>query len=418
MRIASPVPRRWAAAVVAIACAARAAHASHICSVVIAAEAAHYTQSTLKAVAACARRHVADCRTDPVTNARVTRATARFRARTAAACCGADGTCGTADDVPLATIGWDTGYCPNLDRGDCNNLIADVGDVATCLACIGRAAADDLTALTAVPAQPAPVGRCASTLERQGTRFALVISKALATCWASRAAGGTGNPCPPGDGRPVTLIAAAASHLSEAVCHACGGADRLCGGGDDIMPGTLGFATACPSVSVPGGNACGGPIATISDVAGCIACVAAHDAECADHAAVPQYVTYPSACADPPGSCSPGVECASGADCPAGYSCLDNGSGTTRYCVGPGCTADADCSGGAVCRQYCTFAGCGGQRCVCPGFACGPSEVCIDDGGLACRQLCTEDADCPPPVGVCVNSTFGSGLCTASQPCQ
>ena len=118
------------------------------------------------------------------------------------------------------------------------------------------------------------------------------------------------------------------------------------------------------------------------------------------------------------GTCAAGVECASGADCPAGYSCLDNGSGTTRYCVGPACSDDGECSGGAVCQQYCTFDGCGPRRCVCPGFGCGEAEVCIDDGGLACRELCTEDADCPGPVGVCVNSTFGSGLCINSTPCH
>jgi len=69
-------------------------------------------------------------------------------------------------------------------------------------------------------------------------------------------------------------------------------------------------------------------------------------------------------------------------------------------------------------RQYCTFAGCEARRCVCPGFACGADEVCIDDGGLACRELCTQDSDCPPPLGVCVNSTFGAGLCISSTPCQ
>jgi hypothetical protein len=105
-------------------------------------------------------------------------------------------------------------------------------------------------------------------------------------------------------------------------------------------------------VSVPGGAACAGAIGTIADLADCVVCLAGHEAICADHAAAPGFVSYPSECADPPGTCSAGVECASNADCPAGYHCLDNGSGTTRYCVGAGCTADAECDGGAVCRQY------------------------------------------------------------------
>src|SRR5262245_27790427 len=183
-------------------------------------------------------------------------------------------------------------------------------------------------------------------------------------------------------------------------------------------PALLGAPPSCPAVSVPGGAACGGPIVTLTDLVACAVCLAGHVAECADHAAVPQFVAYPPECAAPPGTCSPGVECVSAADCPAGYACLDNGSGSTRYCVGPVCGDDGECTGGAVCQQYCTFEGCGARRCVCPGFGCGEAEVCIDDGGLACRELCTEDADCPPPVGVCVNSTFGSGLCINSTPCH
>jgi len=202
------------------------------------------------------------------------------------------------------------------------------------------------------------------------------------------------------------------------VCRACGGADRACGGSDDIAPSTLGFPITCPAVSPPGGPTCDAPIATLADLAACVDCVASHDAQCAGQAAAPAYLAYPAECASPPGTCQAGVECATAADCPVGYACLDNGSGTTRYCVGSTCADDGECAGGAVCRQYCTFAGCQARRCVCPGFACGANEVCIDDGDLACRQLCTQDSDCPPPLEVCVNSTFGAGLCISSTPCQ
>ena len=114
-----------------------------------------------------------------------------------------------------------------------------------------------------------------------------------------------------------------------------------------------------------------------------------------------------------------GVTCASDADCPDGYACRDNG-GNTRYCVGPPCTDDAECSGAGVCRQYCTFAGCAARLCQCPGFGCsGPDEVCIDDGGLACRKLCTQDSDCTDPFGyVCVNPGFADGICIGSTPCE
>jgi len=401
--------------------AATAAQASpEICQDAIVAGAARYTQATAKAVAACRQHHVADCAADARTAAKIARAGTRLQEAIGQRCCGVDRVCGTGDDEALGAIGWGAGFCPNLDSGDCNALIGGIQGIAPCLACIARSGVDNLTGLA--PAPP-PAGdavlRCAAAVAKESGRLAATTSKVLATCWAAREAGKHSNACPvPGDGRAGPTIAAAEARATAAMCKACGGADRACGGPDDLTPALLGSPPSCPAVSVPGGAACGGPIVTLTDLVACAVCLAGHVAECADHAAVPQFVAYPPECAAPPGTCSPGVECVSAADCPAGYACLDNGSGSTRYCVGPICGGDGECTGGAVCQQYCTFEGCGARRCVCPGFGCGEAEVCIDDGGLACRELCTEDADCPPPVGVCVNSTFGSGLCINSTPCH
>jgi hypothetical protein len=381
---------------------------------------ARFAQATMKAVAACARRAAPDCHTDPRTVTKVARAAARLDAVVAQRCCGADRACGTADDESLAAIGWDAGYCPNLDQNDCNGLIANPGDVADCLACIGRAAADDLAGTTAVAVAPgSALEPCAVKVGKQSARLAIATSKALARCWSARINGTHANACPtPGDGLAGLSISAATTRAVTAICKACGGIDRACGGGDDVTPAALGVPAHCPDVAVPGSSSCGGPIATLGDLIACTTCLASRDAECAGDAAAPAFLAYPTECAAPPGTCAVGVECASAADCPAGHACLDNGSATTRYCVGPVCGGDGDCAGGAVCRQYCTFAGCASRRCVCPGFGCGPEEVCIDDGGLACRQLCTQDSDCPPPLGVCVNSTFAAGLCISSSPCE
>ena len=394
--------------------------ATPMCRDAIAAAAARYTQATVKAVAACARRQVEGCDTDARTVSAVARAGARLEQAVTQRCCGVDRVCGTADDDALAAIGWDAGFCPNLDHGDCNALVATPRDVATCLACIGRAAARDLVAASTVPEPSSSMlARCAAATVKESARLMTAASKALARCWEARGEGRHANSCPlPGDGAAGPALTAAASRVATRICKACGGADRACGGADDLLPATLGFPASCPAVTVPDGPSCGGAIETMADLVGCLTCVAGHEARCADRAAVPSFAAYPAECAAPPGVCAPGVECASGADCPAGYACLDNGSGTTRYCVGGGCAADAECAGGAVCRQYCTFAGCAPRRCVCPGFACGADEVCIDDGGLACRELCTQDSDCPPPLGVCVNSTFDAGLCISSSPCQ
>lgn len=400
--------------------ASRAGATPAVCRDAVIAASARYTQSATKALASCRRRRVADCDADTRTVSALARAAARLQSIVTQRCCGSDRICGTADDEPLAGIGWNAGYCPNLDRGECNGLISSAADVATCLICIGNGAAGDLAAASATggPAS-GPAGGCMTAIGKETARLATTTSKALARCWEARGKGTHANPCPePGDGLAAPAIESAVARATTRLCKACGGADHACGGPDDLAPASLGFASTCPDVAVPGGATCGGTITTLADLVGCMTCVAAHDSECADHAAAPAFVPYPSACAAPPGTCGAGIECASGADCPAGYRCLDNGSGTTRYCVGTGCSADTDCDGGAVCRQYCTFAGCDARRCVCPGFACGASEVCIDDGGLACRQLCTQDSDCPPPLGVCVNSTFASGLCISSSPCQ
>jgi hypothetical protein len=407
--------------IVSIATATRVQASPDACRDAIVAAAARYTQATWKVLGSCQQHHVADCDGDARTAAKIARAAANLQSSIALRCCGPDRICRTGDDEALGAFGWGAGFCPNLDRSDCNTLISGPDDIAPCLTCIGHTAANDLAALTSVPASSGidALARCASAIAREGMRLEVRTSRALAACWAGRAAGKHGNACPvPGDGKAAGVIAAAVTHARASICKACGGADRVCGGADDIPPAILGYPDACPAVSDPDGSSCGGPISTLSDLVSCVTCVAGHLAECTDHAAVPAFLPYPPECAAPPGICAAGVECVSAADCPAGYSCLDNGSGTTRYCVGPACSDDGECSGGAVCQQYCTFDGCEPRRCVCPGFGCGEAEVCIDDGGLACRELCTEDADCPGPVGVCVNSTFGSGLCINSTPCR
>ena len=48
-----------------------------------------------------------------------------------------------------------------------------------------------------------------------------------------------------------------------------------------------------------------------------------------------------------------------------------------------------------------------------------PLQLDIDDGGIACRKLCTQDSDCTDPFGfVCVNPGFGFGVCIGQTPCQ
>jgi len=241
-------------------------------------------------------------------------------------------------------------------------------------------------------------------------------------CW-TRSIGGASTASCTSDADPG--VARADRSLSTAVCAACGGADRRCGGAADDNPVTAGFSAECPAVTAPGGASCAGPVASPADLAACFSCAAGRVVDCVTDAALPARVAYPTSCDPPRPACAAGVPCATALDCPAGYACLDNGAaGTTRYCVGPACTDDAQCGGGGVCRQQCTRDGftvtCGARHCQCPGFGCtGAAQLCIDSGSLACRKICLQDSDCVAPFGfVCVNPGFGFGLCIGTEPCE
>lgn len=401
-----------------------AAGAASDCKSAIAKASARHAQTAAKVLQKCHARVLAgrlppstDCRNDVALAA----ASARLATDVARACCGVDEVCGNGDDPSLASSGWDLGACPDFESVGCDGAIDDAGDIAPCLACIGLAAVDQLMTLTYGDFAPAPHGsdaaRCQSTIGKEAARFARTASKALQRCWDARLRGSQTGGCP--DTATAATLAAASTRERAKACASCGGADHACGTGDDPAPATIVGLEHCPSVTVPGGGACARPIATVDDLVTCLGCVGAFKAACPDRAAVPALTSYPAECNPPSVACSTGVECETSLDCPRGYTCQDNG-GATRYCVGAVCADDSECSDGGVCRQYCTTAGCGPRQCQCPGFGCtGPDELCLDDGGLACRKICTQDSDCVDPFGlVCVNPGFGFGVCIGSTPCQ
>jgi len=94
----------------------------------------------------------------------------------------------------------------------------------------------------------------------------------------------------------VNAIAKAETAKEKRICLACGGADHACGGSDDLGPGDIGFAAACPDATVPGGAACAHPVTALGDVVSCVDCMSDFETACLDAAAVPAVKPYPPAC--------------------------------------------------------------------------------------------------------------------------
>jgi len=406
---------RAAVAAVVVLAFTITAHADAVrCRRAILKSSAKHAQAVAKVLQRCGDRVLAgrlppstDCTADPALAA----ADAKLDTGIARACCGDDGSCGTGDDEPLAAIGWDVGQCPDFESLGCTGAIATPADVGACLACLARAGGARLVELSLGHARPdATWLACERALGKEVARYARTASKVLARCWDARNRGAHQNPCPdPGDGEAVAALAQAAATLAARATSACAGA----------TPADITSVEHCPAVTVPGGDTCTRPLATLADLVSCLGCVAAFETACVDRAAVPAFASYPPECNPPSPTCAAGVQCDTSLDCPSGYACADNGGGT-RYCVGAACASDAECGGAGDCRPYCTTAGCDAPRCQCAGFGCtGPDELCLDDGGLACRKLCTQDSDCVDPFGfVCVNPGFGFGVCIGQVPCQ
>jgi hypothetical protein len=401
------------------------------CQAELVGRSAKVVQEAARAFGDCAERVLAgdlpagtDCRADPAVNAAIAAAALGAQLGVAARCCGVDLVCGTTDDDPLAELGFAAGSCADLAHHGCRGAIADAADAGQCLTCAARAAvelvAESLFARFVPGAPGSDAARCQRALVTATERLLVKRSRLLAACWGRRAKGLAADDCAASSGATAAALARAEAAAAARACRSCGGADHACGGTDDLAPAALGALAACPTVVTLDGTACGGPIATAADLVACATCVARFAGDCADRLAVPALAAYPDTCNPPFSTLAAGLECETSLGCPPGYACESNGAPTTRYCVGGGCDADTECSDGGICRPRCTTAGCAAARCQTPGFGCAGADVlCFDDGGLACRKICTQDSDCIDPFGlVCVNPGFGFGVCIGTTPCQ
>lgn len=401
-------PRRplstFALVVIACCVAERAAAEPTLCRRAVAKAGAQHVQKIAKALAACAAARMADpshpaC-PDDIATTKIAKSAATLRAAIDKRCGGLDAVCGgdfQEEDVPRA-LGWPT-LCPNVLHGDCRNAITDCGDIATCLDCTARAATGQAIGLAtddlALPSVD-PIRTCQRAIAKATTAFVVARSKALRTCRDARLKGKHTNECVPpalGDGKYLAVIAKAAAKRTAAVCKACGGPDQRCDGIDDVAAAAVGAPTQCPTVAVPSGSACGGPIADVAALDACLGCVAGFDTSCTDRIALPGVTTYPSECnaclaPAPTGACPSAIEFT--ADGPA----VDLDTGSTGYAhdatiptngrltlAVTGCTGASQPSCGT-----CTVAG----PIANAGGAAFDSQRCVDAPWISC----TGDGDC------------------------
>jgi cysteine-rich repeat protein len=296
------------------------------CQRAVAAEAARYAQARAKHLAQCelARvkgKHASPCPNpeggvrDPGRRAadRIARALARLRTAVGKRCGGADKACGgdlAGEELPAA-IGFPP-RCPNFEDNpapDCHKPVSHCGEALDCLACLHETAVDqaiDLYFGELLPAQPLaerPLNRCQRAIGKTQQVLALT-SRERQRCWDARLRGKHADACPDATapaGSPARRAAEriaglTAKHLAT-ICRACGGADRRCGGADDLDPqSAIGFADACDDVSIPGGASCAAPVETLQDLVDCVSCVTDFKVACMDAAGVPALVPYPDEC--------------------------------------------------------------------------------------------------------------------------
>jgi hypothetical protein len=388
------------------------------CERTIAEASAEFAQSKSKALQSCEDKKAGgklvattDCHTEAKTAASIQKAVDKLASTVAKDCGGKDKTCGTADDDALPTIGWGAvGACPNFEGGSCTGPITDCNGIADCIACVDEAAVDQAITLYYGDladeefATGSVVNKCQRAIGKETTKFLQAKSKALQKCWDERMKGKHENDCPdPGDGKAVDAIAKAEGKKVSAICKACGGPDKVCGGGDDLSPSDIGFPSDCPSVTIPdSASSCGGAILDLQDVVDCVDCVTEFKVDCMDRLAVPQFVPYPPECA---GSTSTTTS----TQAPTTTTPTTSTTSTTapNLCgngmVDPGEPCDPSSPGGA--------------------FLCAPGEVCT--AMCTCASTTTTSTEAPTTTTPTTTSTTsttlnlcGNGMVDPGEPCD
>src|SRR6266404_3083150 len=292
-----------AALILVVVLAPHVSHADTIqCERAISVASARYARFSYQARRRCYDAVLKGSQPGPCPDARASTKLATLNAslhtRIAANCGGPNHQCGDGDDQPLSTIGWNIGTCPNFENGSCTNAIANCTDIADCLSCVGTAVTNQAIALTYGGFNPSPpnagVVKCQRVIGKRTEKFFSSQTRSLQKCENRVLFGFASGPCP--DPIAAQSIAKAEARKVKAICKACGGPDRTCGTGDDVSASDVGFASTCPSVTIPRGNACAAPVLDMQDIVECVDCVDQFKADCADAVAVPALTTYPAEC--------------------------------------------------------------------------------------------------------------------------
>jgi hypothetical protein len=473
-----------AAALVAAFMLATAAHAGDPikCQKEIAKDFSKYVQAKTKALKKCREgivKGTPNTCPDTTATAKIAKAETKMRVGIGKQCGGATKSCTDGDAVALAGIGWTMGTCPNFENGACTNPITNCNGIADCLACVGEAAVDQAIGLyydNLVAGEfgtGSAVNKCQIAIGKNATKFIAAKNKALQKCEDQVLKTTITGPCPDAV-KAQPAIDKAQTKMQAGICKACGGADKLCNGTNDLDPiAQIGFPASCPNVTVPGGLPCTGTITTLQDLVNCLTCVSEYKDDCLDPIAVPSVKpVYPTECnapAAPPCASTPqntATPCPTstpGVTCPTQVMTEVNGpavdfdigwSGEShdhhapsqnRLTLAVSLCSNPDASTCGVCNTSGPLPNAGGtayntQRCVLdtsvqctsdancsslprqcinssacsggsnPGAACTVSTEC--PGGYCLSRTCTSDGDCPG--GTCSPSVcsffFGSPL--------
>lgn len=276
--------RMFGALAASVLLMASTADATVKCRAALVKESGKITQAIAKSLQKCEEGVRAGKITGPCPDAgtasKIAGAKAKTGAAVAKACAGATGE-------------FNFGSCPNAQgpngTATCNTiLVTSKTAEGDCLACLGEEHAQESAkasygAFVNAGADKV-LGKCQASIGKAAAGFFVARSKTLGKCQGAIIGGKLTGTCA-GDQKTVDAIAKAQAKMQDTICKACGGADKLCDGVDDLTPGAIGFPANCQRFQVDGGL--GAEVVTLSDLVSCLVTQNTVRTDCTDTQALP-----------------------------------------------------------------------------------------------------------------------------------